>query len=167
MSGHYTQQEIEEIRFAFEGQHGRGLINEIVWTEYEKEHISKLDIKDLIDFFSSFKCGGVVRLINTINFPNEKGIFEFGSHCIDFYGVTKGAFSFENAGSLVGITIGSLKMQITPIEWLSYLTKGFDRLSKIQQSGFNDVCNDFGKLNEAVASGKGVRTMTHEEFFDL
>lgn len=167
MSKHYTQQEIEEIRLAFEGTHGRGLINEIVWSEYEKERVSELDAQKLADFFSSLKCNGVVKFIDTINVPHEKGLFECGSHSIDFYGVTKGAFSFENAMSFVSLMIGSRKKQVTPLEWLSYLARGFDRLSEVQRSGFNDVCNDFGKLNEAVASGKGLRTMSPEELFDL
>lgn len=167
MSKYYTQQEIEEIRLAFEGPHGRGLINKIVLSEYEKGRINEPDILNLPEVFLAFKCDGVVRLINTLNSPNEKGLVECGSHCIDFYGVTKGAFSFENVMSLVGITIGSRKMQISPLEWLSYLASGFASLSEIQRSGFNDVCNDFGKLNETLASNKGVRKMTPEEFFNL
>lgn len=167
MRKHYTQQEIEEIRLAFEGPHGRGLINEIVWSEYEKERISETNAQNLSDLFSSLKCEGVVRFINTVNVPSEKGLFEWGSHSIDFYGVTKGAFSFENAMSLVGLMVGNRKKKVTPLEWLSYLARGFDRLSEIQRSGFNDFCNDMAKLNEALESGKGVRTMTPEELIDL
>lgn len=167
MPKHYTQQEIEEICLAFEGSHGRGLINEIVWSEYEKERVSELDTQKLAELFSSFKCDGIVKFIDTINVPSERGLTECGSHSIDFYGVTKGAFSFENAMSLVGLMIGSQKKKVTPLEWLSYLARGFDRLSEIQRSGFNDVCNDMAKLNEALAADRVIRKMGLEEFFGL
>lgn len=164
MPKHYTQKEIEEICLAFEGTHGCGLINGIVFSEYEKERVIEVNPQKLAKFFSSFKCGGVARLINSISIPDEIMRDEFGSHSIDFYGVTKGPFSFENAMSLVGITMGSRKKQISPLEWLSYLAKGFDRLSDIQKSGFNDVCEDFALLNEALASGKGVCGTTERDF---
>ncbi len=162
MHKHYTQKEIEEICLVFEGTHGKGLINEIVYSEYEKVKTIIVDPQKLIEFFSLLGSGGVTRLINTFNIPNETDLQEFGSHSIDFYGVTSGPFLFENAMSLVGITIGNRKKNISPLEWFSYLAKGFNRLSEIQKSGFNDVCEDFAKLNEAVASGKGMCEITPE-----
>lgn len=167
MRKNYTKQEIEEIRLAFEGTHGHGLISKIVFSESEKEKISTVDPQKLSEFFSSSGGHGVARLISTMNTLSAIDLQEFGSHSIDFYGVTSGPFSFENAMSLVGIMIGNRKKNISPLEWLSYLAKGFHKLSEIQKAGFNDVCEDFAKMNEAVASGEGIHEITEEELSDL
>ena len=167
MRKNYNQKEIEGIRYAFDGTHGQGLINKIVFSEYEKEKISNPDPQKLADYFSSINCGGIARLINTINIPGEATPHEFGSHSIDFYGVTDGSFSLSNAATLVGVTIGNRRENISPLEWLSYLAKGFEGLSELQRSGFNDVCEDFANLNEVLISGKGVRKITRDEQLGL
>lgn len=166
MESPYTQEQIEEIVLAFEGTHGKGLIDEIVFSEQKKEALSVIDPKSLEKFFSDLGWSGIAEMIHFIaEAPKEKSIAEIGSHCIDFYGITKGPFSFQNARLFVGITIGSKKKGISPLEWLTYLARGFDRLSKLQKSGFNDFCKDIAKIEAQIASGSGVRSFTAEEFF--
>jgi len=157
VSKFYTQQEIKEICLAFAGKHGSGLINEIVLAGHKRERVCEVNAQELVEFFSSFECAGVAKLIRTLNTPQQEKLSECGSHTIDFYGVTKGEFSLANATTLVGITIGSQKKNISPTQWLYYLAKGFYKLSKIQRDGFDIVCVDFANLNEALSSGKGIR----------
>lgn len=156
------------MRLAFDGTpHGQGLLSKIVFSEHERQKITAVDTGLLKETFSSFNCSGIVHLIDTIDTPREAEMTEFGSHCIDFLGVVDGPFSFENAMSLVGIMIGSHRKKISPLEWLSYLAKGFDRLSEIQKEGFDVLCEDFAKLNETLASGEGFHVMTDKELADL
>ena len=164
MKKYYTQQEIDEMRLAFEGPHGIGLINEIVFSEYRKNKVFDVDYQTLIEFFSSFNCSGVVSLIKTFQLFDGSGAYEFGSHSIDLYGVTDGPFSFENARTLICLKIGNIKMGITPSQWMSYLSRGFEQLSQLQMVGFDDVCDDFAKINQAVASGEG-EVIEPEVFF--
>ena len=167
MRKNYTQKEIEEIIRAFDGIHGQGLISKIVFSEHEKEKILDPAPEKLAEFFLAINCNGVAKLIQTMNFPGETTPYEFGSHCIDFYGVTDGPFSLSNAATLVGVTIGSRKKNIPPLWWLSYLSKGFESLSELQRMGFNDVCEDFANLNEALISGIGVRKVASIEDLDF
>lgn len=159
----YSQNEIEEIHLAFDGIHGRGLLQAIVSKESEGKVSLMVDEQDLSLYFSSRGFEGITKLINILLLLGKAGEDQFGSHCIDFYGIMNAPFSLKNAETLVGVTIGNAKKKMTPLEWITYLRNGFDGLSEIQKSGFDNVCNDFAELRKALASGEGVREITPEE----
>jgi hypothetical protein len=77
-----------------------------------------------------------------------------------------GPFSLENTSTLVGITIGNKHRNISTLEWFSYLAAGFHQLSELQKSGLNNVCEDFARMHEAIASGKGVQEVGIEELLN-
>lgn len=159
----YSQAEIEEICLAFNGMHGRGLLQTIVNKESEGNISLMVDPQDLSLFFSFRGFEGIAKLVDTLVLLGKDGEDQFGSHCIDFYGVANGSFSLKNAETLVGVTIGDTKRNMTPLEWIAYLRNGFDCLSEIQKSGFNNVCNEFAEMRKACFTGEGIREITPEE----
>lgn len=153
MKSHHTQEELDEMRQAFDGPGRLGLISDIVLSGHEKDKVTIVNHEELVNFFSSAGLIGIVELLKTFPFTDELINYEFGSHSIDLYDVASGPFSFKNATTMVYLKIGDKKKEISPSVWMSYLMRGFDRLSPIQKIGFNGVCADFAKMNNAFTSG--------------
>lgn len=153
MKNHHSQQELDEMRLAFDGSHGVGLISNIVLSEYEKDKVTTVKHQELVNFFSTAGFLGVVELLKTFPFLDNSKNYEFGSHAIDLYDVASGPFSIENAMTMVCLKIGNKRNGISPSSWMLYLMRGFDRLSPIQKIGFDGVCTDFAKMNQAITSG--------------
>lgn len=153
MRNTYSQQELDEMRMAFDGPGRTGIISNIVFSEFEKREVTVVNPQDLVNFFSSAGYLGVVELLKTFPFLDDSKNYEFGSHSIDLYDVASGPFSIENAMTMVCLKIGDKKNGISPSFWMLYLMRGFDRLSPIQKIGFDGVCTDFAKMNQAITSG--------------
>lgn len=153
MRGNYTQAELDEMRLAFDGSHGTGVISNVVLSEHEKDKNAIVNHQELVNFFSSAGCLGVIELLKTFPFLDDSKNYELSSHTIDLYDVASGPFSIENAMTMVCLKIGNKRKRVSPSLWMLYLTRGFDQLSSLQKIAFDEVCASFAKMNNALASG--------------
>ena len=136
-----TEEELERLKPAFGSE---GIFQSIVRTGMERESNIKVDAGVLEEFFHNLNLHGIGKLINLLS-ANESsmGIKEFGFSSIDFTGVLNGAFTFEAAKKLVSLYIGLPKFNVTPLQWLAYLSKGVNSISQEHLVALDDVADGY------------------------
>lgn len=140
-----TIEEIEKIRPAFSSNGKPGILEGIVRSGREKEADRIVNVNYLKERYAKLGCLGVVKLI-TYLISKESDVTEIGSGSIDWYGVTSGPFSPENAQSLQELYIGSHHAHLTPLQWLSYLSDGIETVIPEQRKAFDDICEELAMI---------------------
>ncbi len=149
MSPNRTDEEIKRIRPAFNSNGKPGILESIVQTGIERRISIPIDINSLKRKYAELGCPGTVKLIEFLS-ADGKEIQEIGSSSIDVAGVTIKPFSVENALSLQELHIGSRRSNVSPLQWLTYLADGLDKVTPEQIKIFNDICLEFATTQEAV-----------------
>ena len=121
----------------------------IVRTGMEKSANTAVDIDVLKRKYAKLNCPGTIKLIEFLS-TNGKDLVEIGSSSIDLAGVTMGPFSIENALRLQELHIGSRLNNVSPLQWLTYLSDGLDKVDPEQVVAFDGVCAEFATASTAV-----------------
>lgn len=138
-----SQEEILHCRLLFTAGGIPGIIQGIVDREIKtsKDNIGK---ESVLCFFACRGLHGIVAFIETID---SRNLVEFGSATICFSEITTDEtdeyLSQGKVDPFQSIRIGSVRNSISPLEWFTALTKGFDEgLSRMQKEAFDEVCHD-------------------------
>ncbi len=153
MGSTYTWEEFALIREAF--NHGKyvGLLESIVRAGHERERTVLVNIPELLRTYAALEALNVVRLIKLLSSSREHIPDEIGFSSIDFMGVMDGPLTAEATQNLCALYIGNPRKGIGPLEWLTYLSRGFSRLLPIQARAFDEVCGDFALFLEKIRDG--------------
>ena len=142
---HHSQEEIKEMRLAFNSGTQLGLIEQIVIRELEKNPDLKIDSEAIAEFYEVNRYPNIAKFTR---FSTKIGLEQIASNNIDLLGVANGPMSLENMMSLQGIRIGYPKRGISVLAWLAYLSTGFKELSTLQAEAFDSICGTFARLED-------------------
>lgn len=138
-----SQEEILHCRLLFTSGGIPGIIQGVVDREIKisKDNIGK---EHLVRFFVDRGLQGVVTFIETID---SRNLAEFGTATVCFSEITTDDtdeyFSCGKVDPFQSLRVGSVKNGVSPLEWFTALTKGFDEgLSGMQMEAFDEVCHD-------------------------
>lgn len=124
----------------FDSVEGVGLATEIVLSEYEVWINSQYDLPDYREvrrFFEEKDCSGLVSIVEFLE-KNPK-CTQVGSGSIDLSGVSEETFSVQRSRTLSRIRIGFCEIGVTPLMWLIFLSRGFDRIPNDLWEGFDSI----------------------------
>ena len=149
----FTLDERLHARPAFDSWGRPGLFKSIVLAQWEKERDIEIDAQALIESYKQFSAHGVAAFIVFLLSEDGADIVEFGSGTVAITSPPDGTFTFEEFVSLQEIYIGDPKRGITPLAWLTYLSRSLSSLDATQLRAFDAVIGSIGLSIARILSG--------------
>lgn len=147
MSPKMTPEEVALARPAFNSNEGPGTLESIVRAGHEKTRNVVVDVASLKRTYAELNCPGVVKFIDFLISDDE--LQEIGSGSIDLAGVAHKPATVERMMSLQELYIGNPRLGLTPLQWLTHLSRGLSGVPPAQIKIFDRFCGeliDFASL---------------------
>lgn len=122
---------------------GSGTLESLVLTAHDRSmRQTSFNADELSKIYAQQGCENTADLVLLLA-ENEQ-IKELGSNEIDLRAfLDNNPMARSKPSDLFGLHIGSLKLGITPFNWLALLSTSFSTLHPKQREVFNLICKDF------------------------
>lgn len=132
-------------RILFDSNFVPGLLQRIVLEEHSKSPQVVEDVETVKSVYAEAGCHNVVLLIQHLAAKDADGmgVAVIGSGSIDIAGLINETSSLGDALQLQELYLGIAVLSIDPVEWLTYLARGLDRVPPELYPAFDLVCDSF------------------------
>lgn len=144
-----TSEEIELIRPAFMSNGKPGIFENIVLGRRERKGDVVINVTDLKQRYTELGCLGTVKLIEFLESEEGKEGTQIGSGTIDFSDDDHEEYFrkvFTGEKPLLSLYIGNPNINVTPLQWLTYLAEGLGDVIPEQIKAFDYICYELAMV---------------------